>query len=149
MKSEPDSYSIDDLKAAGKPAMWEGCRNYTVRNFFRDTMGPGDLAFFYNSNSKPNGIIGVMEIVSKAYSDPTQFDPNSAYFDPKSPADNPRWVLRDVMFKEKFTRLVSLEELRQIPGLEDMQVLRKGQRLSVLPVTEREWEIVNALSDIR
>ena len=116
MKSEPDCYSIDDL-AAKSPAMWEGCRNYTVRNYFRDSMSPGDLAFFYNSNSNPAGIIGVMEIVSEAYPDPTQFDPNSTYFDPKSPKDNPRWVLRDVSFREKFKRVISLAELRTIPLL--------------------------------
>jgi len=149
MKSEPDCYSIDDLKAANGPAMWEGCRNYTVRNYFRDTMAPGDMAFFYNSNSNPNGIIGTMEVVSEAYPDPTQFDPNSDYYDPKSPADSPRWLLRDMEFREKFVRVISLEELRTIPGLEAMQVLRKGQRLSVMPVEADEWKIVNAMPDIR
>ena len=149
MKSEPECYSIDDLRKAGKPAMWEGCRNYTVRNFFRDTMAPGDMAFFYHSRSDPNGIVGTMEITSDAYPDPTQFDPSSQYFDPKSPADNPRWILRDVLFKEKFKRIISLDELRTTPGLEEMQVNRKGQRLSVLPVTESEWKIVNGLPGIR
>jgi len=148
MKSEPDVYSIDDL-AAKSPAMWEGCRNYTVRNFFRDAMSPGDLAFFYNSNSDPIGVAGVMKIVSEAYPDPTQFDPNSQYFDPKSPLDAPRWVLRDVAFVEKYARIVSLAELRATPGLEQMQVTMRGQRLSVLPVTEEEWNIVTALPGIR
>jgi len=148
MKSEPDVYSLDDL-AAKSPAMWEGCRNYTVRNFFRDQMSVGDLAFFHNSNSDPSGIAGVMKIVSEAYPDPTQFDPNSHYFDPKSPADAPRWLLRDVSFVEKFQRVVSLAELRSTPGLEDMMVVRKGQRLSVMPVTPEEWEVVNALPGLR
>jgi predicted RNA-binding protein with PUA-like domain len=148
MKSEPDTYSIDDL-AAKSPAMWEGCRNYTVRIFFRDQMSIGDMAFFYNSNSDPSGIAGLMKIVSEAYPDPTQFDPNSHYFDPKSPADNPRWVLRDVAFVEKFTRVIPLAELRETPGLDDMMVVRKGQRLSVMPVTPDEWEIVMRIPGIR
>jgi len=148
MKSEPDVYSIDDL-AAKSPAMWEGCRNYTVRIFFRDQMSQGDLAFFYNSNSDPSGIAGVMRIVSEAYPDPTQFDPNSHYFDAKSPPDAPRWVLRDVAFVEKFQRVIPLAELRETPGLEDMMVVRRGQRLSVMPVTADEWEIVMKIPGIR
>ena len=146
MKSEPDTYGIDDLIAAGKPAMWEGCRNYTVRNFFRDEMSDGDMAFFHHSNASPSGIIGTMRIVGDAYPDPTQFDPNSHYFDPKSPKDNPRWLLRDVDFVEKFPRLVSLAEMKTIPGLEDMWVLRKGMRLSVMPVTEKEWKIIHKVA---
>lgn len=149
MKSEPDCYSIDDLAAAGGPAMWEGCRNYTVRNFFRDSMEPGDLAFFYHSNIEPVGIIGVMEIVGDAYPDPTQFDPTSEYYDPKSPKHNPRWLLRDVVFREKFRRTVTLAELRSIPALSGMKVLQKGQRLSVMPVEPDEWEIVMNLPDLR
>lgn len=129
--------------------MWEGCRNYTVRNFFRDTMQVGDKAFFYHSSCDPAGIVGTMEVVSEAYPDPTQFDPASDYYDEKSPKDNPRWLLRDVLFKEKLTRTITLAELRTIPGLEEMQVLRRGQRLSVMPVTEVEWNIVNALPGIR
>lgn len=147
MKSEPDCYSIDDLKNAGGPAMWEGCRNYVVRNYFRDDMSSGDLAFFYNSNSDPIGIIGTMEIVGDAYPDPTQFDPNSQYFDPKSPKDNPRWILRDVKFRSKFSRVISLAELRTIPGLEEMLVTKKGQRLSVMPVAESEWKIINEVAE--
>lgn len=146
MKSEPDTYGIDDLAKAGKPAMWEGCRNYTVRNFFRDEMSDGDLAFFHHSNAKPSGIIGTMRIVGEAYPDPTQFDPKSDYYDPKSPRDNPRWLLRDVEFISKFDRLISMAELKEVPGLEDMLLLRKGQRLSVMPVTEKEWKIINGLA---
>jgi predicted RNA-binding protein with PUA-like domain len=147
MKSEPDAYSIDDL-AAKSPAMWEGCRNYTVRNFFRDSMSDGDLAFFYNSNSDPSGIIGIMKIVSEAYPDPTQFDPTSHYYDPKSPKEAPRWLLRDVAFVQKFDRVIPLAELRETPGLEDMLVIKRGQRLSVLPVTEAEWNIVLKLAGV-
>jgi len=146
MKSEPDTYSIDDLAAAGKPAMWEGCRNWTVRGFFRDSMKPGDKAFFYHSNIAPIGIIGTMEIVGDAYPDPTQFDPTSHYYDPKSKPESPRWVLRDVLFLKKYPRTITLDELRRTPGLEQMWVVRKGQRLSVMPVTEAEWDIVEALA---
>lgn len=128
--------------------MWEGCRSYQVRNYFKDQMKVGEKAFFYHSNADPSGIVGTMEIVSEPYPDPTQFDPNSHYFDPKSPKDAPRWVLRDVKFLSKFKRTVSLAELREVPGLENMLVVRKGQRLSVMPVTEQEWEIVLALDGI-
>lgn len=148
MKSEPAAYSIDDLIAARGPAMWEGCRNYTVRNFMRDTMKPGDLAFFHHSNSDPSGIVGTMKIVGEPYADPTQFDPSSKYFDPKSPKDTPRWLARDVEFVRKFARTVSLQELRETKGLEEMQVIRRGQRLSVLPVTEVEWNIVLGLAGL-
>jgi len=148
MKSEPETYGIDDLIKAGGPAMWEGCRNYTVRNYFRDTMQIGDLAFFYHSNADPSGIIGTMSIVSEAYPDPTQCDPTSHYYDPKSPRDNPRWLLRDVEYVSKFKRVVSLAELRETPGLEEMLVIRKGQRLSVLPVTDDEWNVILALPGI-
>ncbi|MFZ4508221.1 MAG: EVE domain-containing protein [Fimbriimonas sp.] len=149
MKSEPDTYSIDDLIAAGKPSMWEGCRNYTVRNFMRDDIKPGDLAFFYHSNDNPSGIVGIMRVVGEPYPDPTQFDPASEYHDPKSPVDNPRWLARDVEFVEKFPRVVPLAELREVPGLESMLVMRKGQRLSIMPVTEEEWDIVCGLPGLR
>src|SRR5512140_974633 len=146
MKSEPETYSIDELARAGKPQMWEGCRNYVVRNYFRDEMSDGDMAFFYHSNIDPIGVIGTMRIVGEAYPDPTQFDPTSDYYDPKSPKDKPRWLLRDGLCVEKFDRTVTLAELRTIPGLENMLVVKKGQRLSVMPVTESEWEIVNKVA---
>lgn len=145
MKSEPDVYSIDDLIREGT-GMWEGCRNYTVRNFLRDAMAPGDLAFFYHSNASPSGIVGEMEIVGPAYADPTQFDPESDYYDPKSDPENPRWLARDVRFLKKYPRVIGLAELRQTAGLEDMLVLRRGQRLSVMPVTPEEWRIVQQLA---
>lgn len=145
LKSEPETYSIDHLKAANGPAMWEGCRNYVVRNYLRDEMKAGDLGFFYNSVTEPIGIIGTMEITGNVFPDPTQWDPNSDYFDPKSPKDKPRWYARDVVFRSKFQRIITLQELRETPGLEEMLVCRKGQRLSVMPVTEKEWDIVNSL----
>jgi len=149
MKSEPDAYSIDHLANEKAPAVWEGCRNYTVRNFFRDSMADGDLAFFYHSVKDPIGIVGIMRIVGDAYPDPTQFDSKSHYYDPKAPADGSRWLTRNVVFVEKFKRTVTLPELRETPGLEEMFVVRKGQRLSVMPVTEEEWKIVNGLDGIR
>lgn len=147
MKSEPDTYSIDDLARKGKPDIWEGCRNYTVRNFFRDAMTPGDLAFFYHSNCDVPGIVGVMEIVSQAYADPTQFDAKSKYYDAKSPKDNPRWLARDVKFIRKYASTISLNQLREVAGLDEMFVLRRGQRLSVMPVTEAEWRIVEEIAN--
>ncbi len=144
MKSEPDCYSIDDLERDGQN-MWEGCRNYTVRNFFRDSMSVGDLAFFYHSVSDPTGIVGVMKIVRTGYPDPTQFDPKSEYFDSKAPTDGSRWLAVDVQFKEKFSRIISLSELKATPGLENMAVVQRGQRLSVMPVEPDEWQIVLSL----
>ncbi|MGE0001617.1 MAG: EVE domain-containing protein [Fimbriimonadaceae bacterium] len=146
MKSEPATYSVDDLARKRKPDIWEGCRNYTVRNFFRDKMKAGDLSFFYHSSCPEPGIVGVMRIVGEAYADPTQFEPKSSYFDAKSPKDNPRWLARDVELVEKFDRVIQLAELRETPGLEGMEVLKRGQRLSVLPVTAEEWAIVARLA---
>lgn len=144
MKSEPDTYSIDDLAATKGPAIWEGCRNYTVRNFMKNEMEPGDMAFFYHSSCTPAGIVGTMEIMSGSKPDPTQFDPKSDYYDPKSKPERPIWLVVDVEFREKFPRMVTLAELRTIPGLEKMLVVRKGQRLSVMPVSKEEWDIVMA-----
>lgn len=146
MKSEPDTYGIDHLIKKGGPDMWEGCRNYTVRNFFRDSFEVGDMAFFYHSVTAPVGIAGTMRLTRGGYPDPVQFDPKSKYYDPKSPKDNPRWLAVDVEFVEKFDHVLTLDELRDKPGLEDMLVLKKGQRLSVMPVSETEWEIVMKLA---
>jgi predicted RNA-binding protein with PUA-like domain len=148
MKSEPDTYGIDDL-IRDHVNMWEGCRNYTVRNYLRDEMQIGDQAFFYHSNADPSGIIGVMSVVSEAYPDPTQFDPSSDYYDPKSPQENPRWFVRDVRFERKLLRVIPLSELRETPGLEQMLVIRKGQRLSIMPVTPEEWEVVLQAGQLR
>lgn len=146
MKSEPDTYSIDDL-AAKTPAMWEGCRNWTVRNFMREDIKKGDLAFFYHSSCEPPGVVGVMEVVSEeAYPDPTQFDPKSDYYDPKSTKEKPRWLVVDVKFLKKWDRMVTLKEMRENPALEGMLLLRRGQRLSVMPVSEKEWKIVHQMA---
>ncbi len=144
MKSEPDTYGIDDLKKEGT-GMWEGCRNYQVRLYLRDQMKPGDQAFFYHSNANPNGIVGTMEVVGETYPDPTQFDPKSKYFDPKSPKDNPRWFVRDMKFLRKFARIVPLAEIKAHPVLSGMMVAKKGLMFSITPVTEDEWNAVMAL----
>lgn len=148
MKSEPDVYSIDHLAKESAPALWEGCRNYTVRNFFRDRMKDGDLAFFYHSVANPSGIVGIMRIHGEPFADPTQFDPSSEYYDPKSPADNPRWLARNVVFERKFARCIPLSELKSTAGLEQMLVVQRGQRLSVMPVTEAEWQLILSLPNI-
>ncbi len=149
MKSEPDAYSVDDLARESGPAMWEGCRSYQVRNMLRDEFAPGDLAFFHHSNANPGGVVGIMRVVSPAYPDPTQFDPASPYHDPKSPPETPRWLCVDVELVERFPAPVTLADLRAEPSLAGMLVLRKGQRLSVMPVAPAEWEGVLALARAR
>lgn len=144
MKSEPDVFSIDHLKQM-KVEHWDGIRNYQARNFMRDQMKPGDLALFYHSNANPPGVAGVMEVVREAYPDFTSWDENSPYFDPKSSPENPRWMMVDVQFKAKFKRFVSLDELRGVSELKEMLVLKKGSRLSIQPVTKKEFEVVCAL----
>jgi predicted RNA-binding protein with PUA-like domain len=145
MKSEPSECSIDDL--AGAPAQtvpWVGVRNYQARNFMRDEMHPGDGVLFYHSSCPEPGIAGIAEVVGSAYPDATQFDPDSPYFDPKSSREAPRWVHVDVRLVEK-TRLLPLSEMRAAPSLATMQVLRRGNRLSITPVTADEWRAVKRL----
>jgi predicted RNA-binding protein with PUA-like domain len=132
MKSEPDVYGIEDLKQ-DQQTLWDGVRNYQARNFLRE-MKPGDLAFFYHSNTEPPGIMGLMQIVESNVVDPTQFDPNSDYYDPKSTQEQPRWQTVIVKFVHKFPSLISLEALRQTFTPEELLVVRQGNRLSVLPV---------------
>ena len=139
MKSEPTSFSIDTLQKK-KKTPWDGVRNYQARNMMRDDMKIGDLAFFYHSNCPIPGIVGIMEVVSNAYPDPTQFDPESQYFDPKATKAKPIWFLVDLQFKEKFSEIISLERLRAAPYLSDLWILRKGSRLSITPVTAMQWK---------
>lgn len=141
MKSEPDAYGIDDLKQE-KVDHWDGIRNYQVRNMMRDQMKKGDLAFFYHSNCDVPGIVGMMTIVREAYPDHTAFDSKSKYYDPKSDRENPRWYMVDVRYKRKFKRTISLAELKEYPQLEEMALVRKGNRLSVMPVTEQQWDFI-------
>ena len=146
MKSEPDEFSIDDLVHAPKQTTpWIGVRNYQARNFMRDDMRIGDRAFFYHSSCPAPGIAGIAEISKLAYPDATQFDPKSPYYDRKSQRDAPRWVHVDVKLVRK-TPLITLPMLRATPGLDDMVVLRRGNRLSITPVTPAEWKIIEKLA---
>ena len=146
MKSEPNEFSIDDLvRARGQTTPWVGVRNYQARNFMRDEMRIGDRAFFYHSSCPEPGIAGIVEVSKLAYPDATQFDAKSAYYDAKSRRDAPRWVHVDVKLVKK-TRLVTLPMLRAVRGLEDMVTLRRGNRLSITPVTPAEWKVVEKLA---
>jgi predicted RNA-binding protein with PUA-like domain len=146
MKSEPDEMSIDDLaKLPRKTSPWTGVRNYTARNFMRDAMSVGDLAFFYHSSCPEPGVAGVVKVASAAHPDPTQFDAKSDYYDPKSTRESPRWMCVDVTFVEK-TRLVPIAELRAAKALDKMVTLQRGNRLSITPVTDGEWEAVLKLA---
>jgi len=146
MKSEPNEFSIDDLKACPKQTdMWDGIRNYQARNMIRDTIKKGDLVFFYHSNCALIGIVGIMEVVKEAYPDPTAFEQNDRHFDPKSDPDNPRWFVVDLKFKRKFDRTISLHELKEHKQLEDMRLLQKGNRLSIMPIEDLEWDYVLGL----
>ena len=147
MKSEPSECSIDDVARAPRQTVaWVGVRNYQARNFMRNEMQPGDGVLFYHSSCPEPGIAGIAEVVSEAYPDATQFDPKSPYFDPKSSRDAPRWLHVDVRLVEK-TRLLSLAEMRKAPSLETMRVLRRGNRLSITPVTPDEWRAVKRMLD--
>ena len=145
MKSEPDEFSIDDLaKAKGQTTPWFGVRNYQARNFMCE-MRVGDRAFFYHSSCAEPGIAGIVEVSRLAYADASQFDPKSEYYDAKSSRDKPRWQNVDVKLVRK-TRLIPIAELRETRGLEDMVTLRRGNRLSVTPVTPAEWKIIEKLA---
>ncbi len=146
MKSEPEEFSIDDLKARpSHTEPWDGVRNYQARNMIRDEMKLGDRVFFYHSNCEIPGIAGIAEIVREAYPDPTALDPDDKHYDPKSDPDDPRWFLVEVKFVRKLKRVISLTELKAEPALKNMPLVRRGNRLSVIPVTEEEWEHILAM----
>ena len=149
MKSEPDVFSFDDLKQSPrKTSMWEGVRNYQARNFMRDGMKKGDIVLFYHSNCKEPGIVGLAEISSKeAYPDPVQFDPKSTYYDPKSDREKPRWLVVDVTYKRALKRPVSLKEIKAHPKLQEMKVAQRGMRLSIQPVEDKHYKIIQALQE--
>jgi predicted RNA-binding protein with PUA-like domain len=144
MKSEPDAYSIDDLERDGRE-MWDGIRNYQARNMMRDDMRIGDEVFFYHSNCKEPAVVGVARVASEPYPDPTQFDPDSKYFDPKSTEDDPRWILVDIEFVRRFSRPVTLAEIKKHPELDGMILTRRGNRLSIMPVDKHHWDVVLTL----
>lgn len=141
IKSEPNEFSIDDLKQApGKTEHWDGVRNYQARNFMRDDMKKGDQVFFYHSNCDEPGIVGIARVVKEGYVDHTAFDKKDKHFDPKSKKDNPRWYMVDVKFVRKTKRTIPLTELKLNPALEDMRLVQRGNRLSVMPVEKFEWD---------
>lgn len=143
MKSEPDVFSLQDLlKRPDQRELWDGVRNYQARNFMVNDMKTGDLVLFYHSNATPSGIAGTAEVVVEAQPDPSSWDPASEYFDPKSTREKPRWYCVTVGKPQPFRRFVSLDDLRARPELADMLVLRKGQRLSILPVQPQEFETI-------
>lgn len=148
MKSEPDAFSIDDLARCPKQtSMWDGVRNYQARNIMHKEMSKGDKVFFYHSNAKPSPhIAGIAEISSvTAYPDPTQFDPKSQYYDPKSSSDKPRWFLVDVKLIKKFKSPLTLEQIKSNHELKKMTLVQPGSRLSVQPVLEQEWKEILAM----
>jgi predicted RNA-binding protein with PUA-like domain len=147
LKSEPQVFGIDDLeRAPRRTSGWEGVRNYQARNMLRDGFRVGDVAFFYHSSCEVPGIAGVVRVVKAAYPDPTQFDPKSEYYDAKSTRESPRWFSVDVQFEKRFEPVITLPELREhVDGaLHDMVVLKRGNRLSVTPVTAAEWRCIVA-----
>lgn len=146
-KSEPSCFSIDDLSRRPKQtAAWDGVRNYQVRNMLRDEIKPGDLAFFYHSSCTPPGIAGVVKVIKAGYPDSTAWDIQSDHFDPASTPENPRWYMVDVQLVKKFSHFVTLDEIKRNTKLKEMLILRKGNRLSITPVTVGEWKVVEGLS---
>ena len=144
MKSEPSDYSIDDLER-DRTEHWDGVRNYQARNLIRDQMRRGDQAFFYHSNCKEPGIVGIMSVVREAYPDFTAFDRQNPHYDPKSREDQPTWFMVDVGFERRLRRTITLTELKGCPELAEMPLLRKGNRLSVMPVTPSQWAFILGL----
>ncbi len=143
MKTEPDVFSIDDLKASQDSSThWDGVRNYQARNFMRDQMQFNDRVLVYHSNANPSCVVGTARICKTAYPDFTAWDPQDPHFDPKSKADQPTWYMVDIQFESKFSMPLSLAQLKQLPNLEGMELLRKGSRLSVQPVTKLQFDTI-------
>lgn len=143
IKSEPSTFSINHLAECNKQTTgWDGVRNYQARNFMRDDMQIGDLAFFYHSNCKVIGITGIARVSSTAYPDHTAFDPDDHHFDPNSDPAQPRWVMVDFTLVEKFSHTITLDQLKNNPALEGLMILRKGNRLSITPVSEAHWNAI-------
>lgn len=146
MKSEPSEFSIDDLlNRPQQTEHWDGVRNYQARNMMRDDMKAGDQVFFYHSNCDEPGIVGLVEIVREGYPDFFAFDPEDKHYDPKSDPQNPRWMMVDVKFVEKFSRTISLRELKTYPQLEEFPLVRRGNRLSIMPVSKQQWDFILTL----
>ena len=147
MKSEPGVYGIEHL-ARDKSAGWSGVRNYQARNFMRDDMKQGDGVFFYHSNAEPAAIAGIAKVTRESHPDPTQFDTSDVHYDPKATKDKPVWMMVEIGFVAKFARPIALDELRKTKGLEGMALLKRGQRLSIMPVTAAEWAIVCRMAGV-
>ncbi|MGR9107796.1 MAG: EVE domain-containing protein [Gammaproteobacteria bacterium] len=146
MKSEPGEFSIDDLaRIPDRTTHWDGVRNYQARNMIRDDMKIGDQVFFYHSNCQEPGIVGIMEVCREAYPDSSAFDPEDKHFDPKSKADCPSWFMVDVRMVRKLARAIGLNELKQFAQLENLALVRRGNRLSVMPVTREQWDFILSL----
>ena len=146
-KSEPDAFSITDLAACpDKTDHWDGIRNFQARNVMRDEMRKGDLGFFYHSSCAVPGVVGTVQIVREAYADHTALDPKSKYHDPKSTVDEPRWLMVDVRLRRTFKRIIPLQTLKSTPALEGMSLLKRGNRLSIQPVTTSEWDTIMGLA---
>ena len=147
-KSEPDVFGIDHLKEMpGQTEHWDGIRNYQARNMLRDDIKVGDQVFFYHSNCKDPASVGLMEVTREGYPDHTAFDPEQHYYDPKSDPENPRWYMVDVRFVRELKRPVSLQELKQLPELESMPLVRRGNRLSIMPVSKEHWQLILGLEN--
>lgn len=144
-KSEPSSFSLEDLVARGRPEPWDGVRNYQARNFMR-TMAVGDLAFFYHSSCAVPGIVGEVQVVRSHYPDHTAHDPDDHHFDPRSSKAQPLWSMVDVAFHRRYPKPVTLEDLKACPALLGMRLLARGNRLSVLPISDDEWHIIRGLA---
>lgn len=145
-KSDPDVFSWEDLKnSPDQTTYWDGVRNFQARNMLRDEIQKGDLVLFYHSQIKPPAVVGTARVVRSGYPDHTAQDPESGHFDPKASPDNPRWYMVDIRLEEEFKRPVPLPELRRTPGLESMELLRKGSRLSIQPVRPEKFEIIQEL----
>ncbi len=146
MKTEPGSFSIDDLaKAPEQTTCWDGVRNYQARNFMRDAMRCGDVVLVYHSGKNP-GVVGIARVTRESYPDHTAWNPDSLYYDPRSSPETPRWFMVDVQLVRKFAAPVALRSLREVKGLEKMALLQKGSRLSVMPVTEDECNIISRMA---
>lgn len=146
MKSEPDSFSIDDLfNRPNQTEHWDGVRNYQARNMMRDEMKMGDQVFLYHSNCALPGIVGIMEIVKEGYPDFLAFDVNDPHYDPKSDPENPRWMMVDVKYVRSLIRTITLQELKPHPELADLALVKRGNRLSIMPVTKEQWDFILSL----
>ena len=150
VKSEPSEFSIDDLeKSKYKTTYWDGVRNYQARNFIRDDMKKGDYVLYYHSNADPNAVVGYCEIVKEGYPDFTAFDPENKHYDPKSSKENPTWIMVDIKLKKKFKEPVTLKSIKEKAPLKDMRLVQRGNRLSVMPVTKKEFDTILKMGGVK